>query len=247
MHRIRAVIVDDEESARDVLENLLLLFCEEVEVLAKCANIPMAVEEIKKHEPDLVFLDIEMPKYAGYEIVNFFDAIHFQMIFVTAYDQYAVKAFEVAAIDYLLKPVKIERLQAAVERVRQRKNLEGQQQKLSVLKTAMESKEIKSMLVFDKAQQNVVQFDSIIAIEAQESYCIIHCIDQQFVVSKNLSHFEKTLEGNVDFFRSHRSWIVNKKHISKYSKTNLNIYLSNNMETKLSKYRKVEFEEFLLS
>ncbi|MGL4597265.1 MAG: LytR/AlgR family response regulator transcription factor, partial [Bacteroidia bacterium] len=100
MNRIRAILVDDEESARDVLQNLLLRFCPEVELIAKCENILEAVELIKKEEPDLVFLDIEMPNYAGYEIVSFFEKINFQIIFITAYDQYAIRAFEIAAIDY---------------------------------------------------------------------------------------------------------------------------------------------------
>jgi two-component system LytT family response regulator len=113
VHKIKAIIVDDEESARDVLQNLLLLFCPNVEVVAKCENVLKAVDAINKEQPDLVFLDIEMPNYAGYEIVNFFDKINFEIIFVTAYDQYAVRAFEVAAIDYLLKPIDIDRLKAS--------------------------------------------------------------------------------------------------------------------------------------
>lgn len=247
MNKLKVIIVDDEESARDVLENLLLLFCEDIEVLAKCSNIPDAVGKIKTLVPDIVFLDIEMPKYAGYEIVNFIDDIQFDMIFVTAYDQYAIKAFEIAAIDYLLKPVDIERLRGSIERVREKQNRANQAERLELLKHSMDTKEIKNLLVFDKAQQHVISFESIIAIEAQESYCIIHTTDKKHFVSKNLAHYEKTLEGINCFFRVHRSWMVNKQHITSFSKTDLTIIMTGQLTTKLSKYRKMEFEAFLLS
>lgn len=244
MSKIKAILVDDEESSRDVLENLLLLFCEDVDVVDKCKSVLEAVESIKNNQPDVVFLDIEMPQYAGYEIVNFIEDVNFDIIFVTAYDQYAIRAFEVAAIDYLLKPVDIDRLKSAVERVRLKRNKEHQLERLSLLKDSIENKEIKSLLIYDKSQQHVLPFDSIIAIEAQESYCVIHTKEKTYVVSKNLRHFEKTLEGIDRFFRVHRSWIINKDHLLNYSKTDLTIHLSNDLTTKLSKYRKVEFEQF---
>lgn len=246
MKKIRAIIVDDEESARDVLENLLLLFCSSVEIISKCSHVEEAVERIKKDKPDVVFLDIEMPKYAGYEIVKHFDKVDFQIIFVTAYNQYAIKAFEVAALDYLLKPVNIDRLQEAVERVAQR-TLEGNHaEQLKLLKNTLENNEIKSLLVYDKGQQHLVAFEEIIAIEAMESYCVFHCIDKQIVASKNLAAYEKILEGNNCFFRIHRSWMINQKHILHYSKSDLSIQLKNNLSVKLSKYRKIEFEDFLI-
>lgn len=246
MEKLRAILVDDEESARDVLENLLILFFEDVEVISKCGSVPEAVDEIKRLQPDLVFLDIEMPKYAGYELVKFIEKIDFEIIFVTAYDQYAIKAFEVAALDYLLKPIDLDRLQKAIDRVKQRKhNLERSLQ-LELLKENIETKEIKSLMVFDKAQQHIVSFESIIAIEAQESYCIIYTTNKNHFVSKNLGHFEKTLEGNNQFFRVHRSWIINRQHLLTYSKSDLTIHLTNNISTRLSKYRKLEFEQILL-
>ena len=191
MNKIKALLVDDEESARDVLENLLLRFCPEVSLIAKCENVPQAVELIKTQNPDLVFLDIEMPNYAGYEIVKFFDKVNFEIIFITAYDQYAIRAFEIAAIDYLLKPIDIERLKLAVDRVKLRQNLELQSQRLSVLSSTLETKQLKNIVVTDKGNQNILPIDSIIAIEAMESYCTIHTTDKKYIVSKNLKHFER--------------------------------------------------------
>lgn len=244
---LKAILVDDEEGARDVLANLLLRFCPEVELLAKCENVPDAVIQIKTLQPDLVFLDIEMPNYAGYEIVSFFDQVDFDIVFVTAYDQYAIRAFEIAAIDYLLKPIDITRLKQAVERVMQQHSKQEQNERLDVLKSSLKSKEINNLVVTDKGQQHVIQLDKLIAIEAQESYCILHTEDKHFVASKNLKHFENTLLAVPRFLRVHKSWIINKDHLKNYSKSELSIRLTNGLTARLSKYKKVEFEAAVLS
>ena len=245
MNKLKAILVDDEESARDVLENLLLRFCPEVELIAKCENLQQAVETIKTTKPELVFLDIEMPNYAGYEITKFFDKIDFEIIFVSAYDQYAIRAFEVAAIDYLLKPVDIERLKIAVKRVQEQKNIEFHADRLSVLSQALHEKELKNIIISDRGQQHIIAINQIVAIEAQESYCIIHTSDKKITASKNLKHFETLLESHKDFIRVHKSWIINKEYLKQYSKSELSIFMSNGLVTKLSKYKKAEFEASL--
>lgn len=243
MQKIRAIIVDDEESARDVLGNLLLRFCPEAEIIGKYSNVPAAVEACKALNPDLVFLDIEMPNYAGFEIVKFFESIPFEIIFVTAYDKYALRAFEISAIDYLLKPVDIDRLKEAVSRVKMQTDLKQHSEKFSLLGSALQSKEVKSILVTDKGYQQVVPVDSIIAIEAEESYCTIYTTDKKHTVSKNLKHFETVFADNPNFFRVHKSWMISKKHIVNYSKSELLINLTNGLSARLSKYKKAEFEE----
>lgn len=245
MLKLKAILVDDEESARDVLENLLKRFCPEIELLAKCDGLENAVVKINELQPDIVFLDIELPNYAGYEIVNFFERINFEIVFITAYNQYALKAFEISAIDYLLKPIDIERLKSSVARIVKHKEVELQIQRIKVLGNAIESKQIKNIVVFDRGQQNIVAIDSIVAIEAQESYCLVQTIDKKYTVSKNLKHFETLLEGLPNFIRVHKSWLINKSHLQHYSKTELTIQLSNNIVAKLSKYKKAEFEASL--
>lgn len=247
MKTIRALIVDDEESARDVLENLLLRFCPEVEVLQKCENVPQAMEAVNTLHPDIVFLDIEMPQYAGFEIVRFFEDIPFHIIFVTAYDQYAIRAFDMAAIDYLLKPVDISRLKLAVERAHQRVDSKKQAQRLLSLKENLEQRSVNTIVVSDKNQQHIIPTAQLIAIEAQESYCILHTSDTTYLASKNLKHFETLLEESADFFRVHKSWIINKQHLKHYSKSELTIHMSNGIITRLSKYKKAEFESTFLS
>ena len=246
MQKIRAIIVDDEESARDVLGNLLQRFCPEVEVLAKHSNIPHAVEACNQLKPDLVFLDIEMPNYAGFEIVKFFGSIPFEIIFVTAYDKYALRAFEISAIDYLLKPVDIDRLKEAVSRVKKQNDFKQYSERLSLLGNTLQSKEVKSLMVTDKGYQQIVPIDSIIAIEAEESYCTLHTAAKKYTVSKNLKHFETVFADNPQFIRVHKSWMISKKHILNYSKSELLINLTGGLEAKLSKYKKAEFEEALI-
>lgn len=246
MNKIKAIIVDDEESARDVLSNLLLRFCPEIELLEKCSNVTQAVDEIKKHQPDVVFLDIEMPNYAGYEIVKFFDKIEFEIVFVTAYNQYALRAFEVAALDYLLKPIDIDRLKKTVERLRNRLDKKHYSDRISLASDTLRDKDVKNIAVIDKGYQKIISVSSIIAIEAQESYCNIHTLQETLIASKNLRHFEMVFENHPHFFRVHKSWLINKNHLINYSKSDLDINLTKGISAKLSKYKKSEFEHFLL-
>jgi two-component system LytT family response regulator len=246
MIKLKVILVDDEESARDVLENLLIRFCPDVEILGKYTNVESAVEAIHTLKPDLVFLDIEMPKYAGYEIVNFFEKVDFDIVFVTAYDKYAIRAFEISAVDYLLKPIDIERLQNSVQKGIDRVLIKDNLDRFKVLSEAMESKEITSIVISDKGFQNTIKLNALIAIEAQESYCTIYCSEKKYTVSRNLKYFENLLSENNRFFRVHKSWIINIDFLENYSKSLLEIRLKNGMTTKLSKYKKAEFEEVIV-
>ncbi|MBK9191745.1 MAG: response regulator transcription factor [Crocinitomicaceae bacterium] len=228
-----------------MLENLLIRFCPEVKLVDKCKDLEEAVESIKKNSPQLVFLDIEMRNHAGYEIVNYFDEINFEIVFVTAWDNYAIRAFEVAAIDYLLKPVDIERLKKSVKRVIQKSAAKNLSQNLNLLEKTIESKSISSVIITEKGNQIPVNLENIIAIEAQESYCNVYCTNRKYLVSKNLRHFENILADNPLFFRSHKSWIINKKHLLSFSHSTNTILLSDQIEARLSKYRKEEFETFI--
>lgn len=242
MNNLSAILVDDEESARDVLEHLLLRFCPNVELKAKCESLPEAVKSIEEHHPHLVFLDIEMPNYAGYEIVNFFDDIQFHIIFVTAYEKYAIRAFEIAAVDYLLKPIEIARLTAAVARVQQRVDTIQQTQRLDLLGKNLQTNKLNNLIVADRGQQHVVAIDTIVAIEAMEAYCEIHTLTKKYTVSKNLKHYEVLLENTSEFIRTHKSWLINKMHLISYQKTELTLQLKGGISAKLSKYKKAEFE-----
>ncbi len=245
MVELTAIIVDDEQSARDILVNLLGRFCPNVKVLGTYSNVPDAVEAIKVLKPQVAFLDIEMPNYSGFEIVDFFQEVEFEMVFITAYDKYAIKAFEVSAVDYLLKPIEIERLQLAVEKVEKRV---GQSRELNhkILAESLKSDTVSKIAVSVKGYQTIVEVTDIVAIEASESYSNIRMKDGTIhLVSKNLKHFENLLADNSNFFRSHKSWIVNLDMLNKYNRTTGEIDLKPNVIAKLSKYRKEEFESAL--
>ena len=246
MSDYRAIIVDDEESARNILSNLLKSYCPEVEVVDMCVDVQEAVIAIKKKRPNLVFLDIEMPNYSGYEIVNFFDKIDFEIIFITAYDHYALKAFEISALDYLLKPIDIDRLKEAVSKFTAKEASKNVIQNYQVLKESLETGKVKKIIVPHNGGQRVVETKDIIAISAAESYSYIHTKDRRYLLSKNLKQFENLLGENKDFFRVHKSWIVNLKYLRNYSKTELQIQLEGDLSAKLSKYKKSEFEARLM-
>ena len=244
--KLKAIIVDDEESARDVLSNLLLRFCPEIEVLKKCVNVPEAVKTINQLKPDIVFLDIEMPNYAGYEIVSFFETVNFEIVFVTAYDKYAIKAFEVSAVDYLLKPVEIDRLKQAVQKITTTINLKNNQNNYNTLTENLKSEILTKIAVRTNSGQEIIATQDIIAIEAQEAYSCIYTLTNQYLMSKNLKFYESTFEQNSNFFRSHKSWLINLDHLKNFSKSKLEIQLSGEVTAKLSKYKKPEFEKVIL-
>lgn len=243
--KLKTIIVDDEESARDIVFNLLTRFCPQVEVVALCKSVEEALKAIQIHEPQLVFLDIEMPNYAGFEIFNLVEKVNFETVFITAYEQYAIKAFEVSALDYLLKPIEIERLINAVEKVQSKVESNIQREKYSILTNTILEKNIRNIILQDKGNQVIVPLENIIAFEAQESYCTIYTLEKRFVQSKNLKYFENLLDENNDFVRIHKSWIINKKHLLSYSKSDLSIHLTGEIVAKLSKYKKQEFEQIM--
>lgn len=241
--RLRAIVVDDEESARNILYNLLQNHKSDIEVISLCENVEQAVVQIKNLKPDVVFLDIEMPNYSGLELVSFFNYVFFDIVFVTAYQNFAVKAFEIAAFDYLLKPIELSRLENTIANLKEKRNKEIDALNYQVLKESLSHKKVQKMVVQHLGAQKALHFSDVIAIEANESYSIIHEIGgMQYTMSKNLKYFETLLEENSEFMRVHKSWIVNYHHILKYSNADYSIYLSNNILAKLSKYKKAEFD-----
>lgn len=242
MKKFEAIIIDDEQSAQNILCQLLERYAPEIRVVGKCSNLVEGVEQIKEKQPHLVFLDVEMPNYAGYEITSFFESINFEIIFITAYDQYAIKAFELSAIDYVLKPIEIERLKIAIERFKEKRAFSGMEKAYEALKTNLEQNSFSRIIIPHQGHQKVLRTEDIYAFEAREAYTSIHCTEGKFMVSKNLKHFEKLLADHPRFFRSHKSWLINLDHIQSYSKSQLQIQIEGDLVVKLSKYKKANFE-----
>ena len=240
--KINSIIIDDERRARGILKKLLLSSAPNVEVIAEAGNLLEGVEMIKEHKPDVVFLDIDMPNYSGHEIGKFFDKIDFEIVFVTAYDTFAVKAFELAATDYLLKPIDIDRLKDAVQKLESKLESKENDLNYKVLLDSLQNKENKTIVVSFKGNKKAIKLPEIEAIEASSAYSIIHTKSgEEYMYSRNLKFFEDLFEEMEEFFRSHKSWIVNINNVSSFSKSKLLIQMESGIEAKLSKFKKAEF------
>jgi two-component system LytT family response regulator len=212
---MKAIIIDDEQKGRETLSKLLTRFCPAVAIIASASNAEDGYAFIRKHKPDLVFLDIEMPNENGFSLLSHFDEIPFEVIFITAYDSYAIQAIRHHALDYLLKPVDIDELRAAVKNAEQaiaRKPAVNRYLHF-VAEQKMESSRIplsvKEGLVY-------ITISDIIRIESDSSYSTFFCSDgKKYMVSKNLGEYEALLPQQL-FFRSHKSHLINIKKVKKF-------------------------------
>ena len=245
--KFKAILIDDERSARNILSKLLSSQCPGIEIIDACKNLEEGVKSIKENQPDLVFLDIEMPNYAGYEIGSFFEKIDFDIIFVTAYDGYAIKAFEMSALDYLLKPIDIGRLKSAVGKFMAQKEERDASLNYQVLLESLSEDKQQKLIVQVKGGQKAILLSDIVAFEANSAYSTIYTKEEgTFLYSKHLKHFEDLLSDNQRFIRTHKSWIINLDFMDSYSKSKFTIQLKNGVEAKLSKYKKENFEKVIL-
>jgi two-component system LytT family response regulator len=209
---MRAILVDDEELARMVLREFLQAHGD-VEILAECANGFEAVKAITEMKPDLVFLDIQMPKLDGFEVVEL-AGIGPRYVFVTAYDQYALKAFEVHAIDYLLKPFSQQRLDEALAHARG--HVGGAQAAVREVAAlaAVRGGPLERILIRDGARVHVVPVEKIDLIEAQDDYVEIRAEGRGYLKNQRLAELETQLDPQR-FVRIHRSYIVNIERVAR--------------------------------
>lgn len=243
---MKAIIIDDEIAARNVLQNLIQLSHPEIKVVDTCENLPEAVMSIHARKPDLVFLDVEMPEFAGYEISKFFSEIDFHIIFVTAYDKYAVKAFELNAIDYLIKPIQRSRLKDAIERVKQRNHENLQLMSYNAVLEQLKEENSPTISFAESGNKYIIKTAHILAVNAQRSYCeVILKNGERHILSKNIGALEKDLSIDNRLFRSHKSWIVNLKEVISIQKPKEQITLNGGVIAKYSRFRKDSLYELL--
>lgn len=246
MKKTTAIIVDDEARARRVLRHLLEANMEHITVLGEYDSVTNAIKGIEEHQPDVVFLDVQMPNYNGYELFSFIKEPNFEVIFVTAFDEYAIKAFEFNAIDYLTKPVDRNRLQTAIEKAIERIDEKKQIQDYKELIASFEDKELKNIVINELNARKVVALKDIVAIEGQGAYSVIHFKESKnLTVSKNLKHFEGLLQDHHQFFRCHKSWIISVDKVKSYSTSQFKITMETDLQLRLSKSKKNEFEAVL--
>ena len=209
---VRTIIVDDEEPARLILREFLSAH-EEVQIIAECANGFDAVKAITESKPDLVILDIQMPKLNGFEVLELVDQPP-AIIFATAYNQYAIRAFEVHAVDYLLKPFSKERLTEALEHAK--RHLKKKSIPIRDLATAagMKPSPLERILVKDGSKVHIIPVDKIDYIEAQDDYVAIKSDGKTHLKQERMAKLEKELD-TTKFVRVHRSYILNLERIAR--------------------------------
>ncbi len=227
---IRAIVVDDEAPSRDVMCNYLRDFCTDVEVVATASSVKSAFRAIQKHGPDVVFLDIEMPDGKGFDLLKMFSKINFRIIFVTAYSEYAIKAFRVNAADYLLKPVKIDELNSAVERIRKENSWNYDSEKVAgLLRNLADNSTIQPSIVVSNIKGfEVLKVNEIIMCKA-DGYLTNFYLEgnRKVISSKNLKQYEDLLrEHNI--IRVHHSYLVNLRHVQSFTRQGEIILSENN-------------------
>jgi len=217
---IRSIIVDDEKPSREVLSNYIKEYCTDVEVVGTAGSVKSAFRTIKKHQPDLVFLDIELGDGKGFDLLNLFNKIDFRIIFVTAYSEHAVRAFRYSAVDYLLKPVKIDELKEAIEKVRNLSGTAVRSENLTAFFNNLNSttKGLPTLVIPHIKGYEVLKISDIIMCKA-DGYCTnFHLTSNRKIVSsKNLKQYEDILAEH-NFMRVHHSYIINMNHVTSYSR-----------------------------
>lgn len=236
MEKIRTIIIEDEELARNLLRNYIKDL-EDIEIVAECENGFEGVKAINELKPDLIFLDIQMPKITGFEMLELIDH-HPEIIFCTAYDQYALKAFEFNAADYLLKPFSKERLFAAVEKVKERlAKPEESEDMVEKITNFPKEDHLDRVVVRDRQKINIIPVDQIRYIESMDDYVLIYTREGRFIKQQTMRFFENSLDPH-NFARIHRSHIVRIDQIAQlqqYEKESYIVILHDKTKLKVSK------------
>ena len=232
---VKIIIIDDEAPARDLIRHYLQAY-PDVEIVAEADNGFAAMKLIKELNPQLIFLDIQMPKLTGFEMLELLDDPP-EIIFSTAFDQYAIRAFELNAVDYLLKPYSKERfdaaLQKALTRIHSGSSAHSAQPTLKNMSSQPEP--LTRIAVKDRQQIHVIPVDDIDYIEAEGDYVMLHTAKKAFLKEKTMKYFEENL--GKHFIRIHRSYIVNVNEVAKielYEKESYRVYLKNGEMLKAS-------------
>ncbi len=243
--KLRTVIIDDEADALEAIENILINDCADIEVAAKVNDPAKALEVIDRESPDFIFLDIEMPGMNGFELLDSVEDADFDVIFVTAYDEYAIQAIKKNALDYILKPVTIGEIQEAISKVRnnipnrveKKKNYKDLFKDLS--NTGANKVKISTVNGFE-----LISVNDIVRIEASGSYTVVIMNNgEQIVTSKLIKEMEKILL-DYNFFRSHRSHLINIRQVKRFiTENDGEIIMVDNSRIPLSRRRRNEFIE----
>lgn len=244
---MKALLVDDEPDGIRTLTKMLELNCPEVEIAAACSSAAAAKEKLQEIQPDVLFLDIRMPGKSGLDMLAELPVKDFEVIFVTAHNEYMLQAFQFSAVDYLMKPVDEDRLVEAVERVKKRlhreKNTAQSEALMHNIGKAGSPAEMRLCLPTQKGF-SIVKLEEILYCEAERSYTVFHFVNgRPVIVSKPLYDYEKLLS-DTSFLRIHKSFLVNLHHVKEYLRgEGGSIIMTNGTEIEVSRRKKEQFLE----
>ena len=246
---IKFVIIDDSAQARKLLRLMLLELAPSIMCVGEAENVVEGLKLIEIEQPDAVFLDIEMPGRSGMQLAEELCSSKFKgsIVFTTAYNAYAIKAFRLSALDYLLKPISEDHLLEAVAKLQQQRNTLDNQAKLTALTANLGDEGNNLLCIPVQGGYEYIPIHDIYYLEADGSYVKIVCAgNMQKTVSKNLKYFETTLESAPKFIRTHRSFLVNLDQVSSYSKADGgSLTLSNGAKIPISRERRQVVQEYL--
>lgn len=244
---IKAIIIDDEKRSAKLLINLLKDYCPEVEVEGTASVVEEAFQLINKHEPDVIFLDIEMQKESGFDLLQKFDKIKFEIIFTTAFEHYALRAIKHCAIDYLLKPIDVEELRAAVNKVQESNQQQQLNKKFEMLMQSMDvNKPDKFQIALPTVKgMNIVYINEILYLKSERQYTVFYLKSGDTIMtSKNLGEYEELLMKH-NFFRVHHSSLINLAEVKKYIREDGSYaVMSDGKHIDVSKRKKESFLKF---
>jgi two-component system LytT family response regulator len=237
---ISAIIIEDEKSNIDNLILILHKYCSNVEIIATAENVITGIDVLKKHKPDLVFLDIEMPFGNGFEILESLPEISFEVIFITAYNHYAVKAIKFCALDYLLKPINVFELQSAIDRVEKVMRRKAEDVRIqNFVQNLTNPQQDKKIALPTSSRIDFFSVSSIIRCKGENTYTSFFIVNHnEILVSKNLKEYEQLLS-EFSFIRVHQSHLVNVNHVKAYDKSDGGyLVMSDNSEIPVSRQKK---------
>lgn len=245
--KIRAIVVDDEDLARQVVHEYASAEGD-IEIVAECGNGFDAVKAVNEMKPDLLFLDIQMPKLDGFEVLELIGT-DIAVVFVTAYDQYAMKAFDAAALDYLLKPFDLDRFRTALDRVRRRMSERIRAVSASELKNAAKppGEYAQRIVVKDGTRVHIIPADQLDYAEAQDDYVALHSGGKSYLKQQTISSLADALDPAC-FVRVHRSFLVNLERVTRiepYTKDTRLAFLSSGAQVPVSRTGFVRLKELM--
>lgn len=236
---ISALVVDDEKNGRENLSGMIKNYCPQVKIVAEANSVAQAIVEIQDHQPQLIFLDIEMPGGNGFQLLDHFKDFPFEVIFVTAYDNYAIKAIRFSAIDYILKPINLNDLIIAIDKVSQRIRHQNENERIRqlYLNTFHPTDPKIGLATGDRVE--FVEVKSIIRCQGECNYTNLYFTDKKpLLVAKSLIEFEELL-GEYNFIRVHKTHLINLNHVASFNRNDAGILImSNGDKVSISRRRK---------